>query len=429
MAFSQHKQLLIIGSVWPEPESSAAGERMMQLIEQFLSADYAITFASSADEGSYAADLLSEGVQKASIKMNDSTADYFLNDLQPDIVLFDRFITEEQFGWRVAEQCPHALRILDTEDLHCLRRVRKKAVNEGKSFVQEDLLNDETAKREIASIFRSDLSLIISSYEMQLLQDLFKVDQSLLYYLPFMLDPVSKDTICSRPAFNERRHFITIGNFRHAPNWDSVQYLKDSIWPLIRKQSPRAEMHIYGAYPSKKATSLHEPERGFYIEGRAGNANSIMQNARVCLAPLRFGAGLKGKFIKAMQNGTPSITTPVGAEGIAGELPWSGVIVRKPKELAAAAVELYNDKAGWQKAQRRGIKIINQRFARDMFGPALMKRIGTLRNNLKKHRSQNFTGAMLMHHTAASTKYMARWIEAKNRRIKEPSKSSKPLEG
>src|SRR5699024_7195355 len=117
---------------------------------------------------------------------------------------FDRFITEEQFGWRVAEQCPQTLRILDTEDLHCLRRARKKAINEERSFAPEDLLNEETAKREIASIFRCDLSLVISEYELKLLQDLFKIDKTLLHYLPFMLDPIGKDTVRSWPAFDER---------------------------------------------------------------------------------------------------------------------------------------------------------------------------------------------------------------------------------
>jgi glycosyltransferase involved in cell wall biosynthesis len=414
MTTSQNRQLLIIGSVWPEPDSSAAGERMMQLIGQFRSADYEITFASPADEGRYAADLGSEGVQKASIKMNDSGVDRFLHALQPDVVLFDRFITEEQFGWRAAEQCPHALRILDTEDLHCLRRTRRKTLEEERDFVPEDLLDEEAAKREIASIYRCDLSLIISDYELKLLQDLFEIDKALLHYLPFMLDSVDKDTARSWPAFDERQHFVTIGNFRHAPNWDSVRYLKTTIWPLIRGKLPQAELHIYGAYPPKKAQNLHQPEAGFYIEGRAGDARIVMQNARVCLAPLRFGAGLKGKLIKAMQNGTPSVTTPVGAEGTAGAMPWSGVIAQKPEELAAAAAALYGDKGRWQEAQQHGIEIINQRFAERTFGPALMKRIDGLQDSLGERRSQNFTGAMLMHHTAASTKYMARWIEAKN---------------
>ena len=73
--------------------------------------------------------------------------------------MFDRFMVEEQFGWRVAEQCPNALRILDTEDLHCLRKGREKAIKDQALFDKSYLFND-ISKREIASIYRCDLSLL-----------------------------------------------------------------------------------------------------------------------------------------------------------------------------------------------------------------------------------------------------------------------------
>ena len=102
-------------------------------------------------------------------------------------MIFDRFTIEEQFGWRVVEQCPNALRILDTEDLHCLRRGRRMAFKDGKAFDRSYLIND-TAKREIASIFRCDMNLIISEVEMTILKEEFKVDEQLLLYLPFLIN-------------------------------------------------------------------------------------------------------------------------------------------------------------------------------------------------------------------------------------------------
>ena len=88
--------------------------------------------------------------------------------------MFDRFMMEEQFGWRVDKYCPNALKILDTEDLQCLRNARHDAHKAGREFSHSDLHSD-IAKREIAAILRSDISLIISHYEMQLLNDVFKV--------------------------------------------------------------------------------------------------------------------------------------------------------------------------------------------------------------------------------------------------------------
>jgi hypothetical protein len=84
---------------------------------------------------------------------------------------------EEQFGWRVAENCPKAIRLLDTEDLHCLRTARQKAFKENRAFALNDLLSEEVAKREIASILRCDLSFIISEFEMTILKEVFKLTQ------------------------------------------------------------------------------------------------------------------------------------------------------------------------------------------------------------------------------------------------------------
>ena len=229
------QQLLIIGFVWPEPNSSGAGTRMLQLIEVFLKQDWKITFASAASDSEFMFDVTSLGVEKVAIAINDSGFDDFVKALNPTIVLFDRFMVEEQFGWRVAEHCPNALRVLDTIDLHSLRLARQKAAKERVEFHLDDLYSD-TAKREIASILRCDISLLISEVEMELLQKHYKVDRSLLYYLPFLVDAIDQDTMQSWFPFKDRKDFIFIGNFLHEPNWNAVQYLKESIWPLIRKE-------------------------------------------------------------------------------------------------------------------------------------------------------------------------------------------------
>lgn len=409
------KKVLIIGFVWPEPQSSAAGSRMMQLVALFQSQGWEITFASASAESEHSADLESLGVETVSIEVNSSTFDDLIKDLQPDVVMFDRFVVEEQFGWRVAENCPDAVRVLDTEDLHCLRRARKQAHKENKEFTKQDLLSPDDAKREIASIYRSDLSLIISEVEMELLQEVFSVDKNLLQYVPYLLERIDENKREDWLPFKSRKHFMTIGNFQHDPNMDAVEFLRDEIWPRIRKQLPQVEIHIYGSYVNSRAEQMHNPENGFFIEGRAESAEEVIGSARVCLAPLRFGAGLKGKLVEAMNCGTPSVTTDIGAEGINGELPWSGEIANNPDDFAAAAVKLYTDKSRWMEAQGNGIRIINERFAKKRIGYRIIDRIKELVMDLENHRRSNFTGQMLMHHTAASTKYMSHWIEEKNK--------------
>ncbi|HEY0091417.1 MAG TPA: glycosyltransferase, partial [Flavobacterium sp.] len=211
------QKVLIIGFVWPEPNSSAAGTRMMQLISIFTSLNWNVTFASASKDSEFMADLQILGIETASIELNSDSFNTFLKETDPTIVLFDRFMIEEQFGWRVELVCPDALRILDCEDLHCLRQCREKASKKGHQFTVDKLLAEEITKREVASIFRCDLSLIISEFEVQLLLETFKCNQTLLYYLPLFAELEA-----NIPSFEDRTDFVFIGNFLHSPNCDSV---------------------------------------------------------------------------------------------------------------------------------------------------------------------------------------------------------------
>lgn len=404
--------------MWPEPNSSAAGSRMMQLIAFFKTQGYTVYFASACAKTENAFDLKQINVEQISIKLNDSGFNTFITELTPDIVLFDRFMVEEQFGWRVAQYCPNAIRVLDTEDLHGLRKGRQQAYKNGKPFTKTYLFND-TTKREIASIYRSDLSLIISEAEMELLKTEFKIDETLLLYLPFMLDNIAQTTIDALPKFKQRKHFIFIGNFLHEPNYNAVLWLKTTIWPLIKQQLPNAEMHVYGAYGQQKALQLNHKKDGFLIKGFTENVNPVMQNAKLCLAPIRFGAGLKGKLIDAMQNGTPCITSSIGAEGMYGHLPPNGYVEDNPETFAQKAVALYCNEDLWNAKQQNGFNILNTRFNKSNHEETFVKTLETLTATSPEHRLNNFIGQMLQYQTMQATKYMGKWIEAKNKTPKQ----------
>lgn len=411
------QKVLIISSVWVEPNSSAAGSRMLQLIDFFKSQNWQINYTSTASKSDYAIDLSSLGVEISSISLNNSNFDDFITNLEPTIVLFDRFIVEEQFGWRVVENCPNAIRILDTEDLHCLRKTREIAIIENRSFKEIDLLKTEIAKREIASILRCDISLIISTYEIELLQNLFKINSELLHYVPFLLEELKTDFINQLPSFEEREHLYFVGNFLHKPNVDAALFLKNKIWEGLSKKLPNTEIHIYGAYATQQINELHNKKERFIIKGRIPKSKlpKVIQDSKICLAPLRFGAGIKGKFIEAMQNGTPSVTTNIGSEAMHQNLDWCGIIANKPNEIIEATYELYTDKNLWKKAQFNGINIINQVYPKKDHVNSLLQKIKVIQNNLVNHRLTNFMGEILQHHSFKSTKYLSKWIEAKNR--------------
>ncbi len=353
------------------------------------------------------------GITTEQIVLNCDSFNDFLVDLQPTIVLFDRFLTEEQFGWRVAEYTPEALRILDTEDLHSLRFVREQCFKQNIPFSKDIWLQEDKTKREIASIFRCDLSFIISDVEMNLLYDVLGKNSNILHHLPFMVD--NTDIPSKTPCFEERSDFIFIGSGKHVPNIDAIKHLKHDIWPKIRKQLPKAKMKIYGAYLPKQILELNDVTSGFHVCGKAESVQDVMQKAKVCLAPLRFGAGIKGKLLHAMQFGTPSITTKIGAEGMHGKLPWNGSIANTETDFVNAAVSLYTDKSEWVKAQRNGYELLSNRYQKSVLEAQLSFKIEALFNGLEVHRQSNFIGSLLQHQTMRSNKYMGKWIQEKNK--------------
>lgn len=414
-------RVLILGYVWPEPSSSAAGKRTMDLISLFLERGWQVDFATAAADSEHRVNLAALGVPEHRVALNCESFDAFVAELAPDLVIFDRFFTEEQFGWRVERACPAALRVIDTIDLHSLRETRHSLPSAphgsatGDSYfsqLRKAMLSHEKTVREIAAIFRSDLSLMISEFETQFLIREFQMPSKLLHTCGFMVDEAAASP---GPLFQDRQGFVSIGNFRHAPNWDSVQWLSQEIWPLIRAQMPDAQIRIYGSYAPQKAMELHKPKNGFHVLGRAQDALEVIRSARVLLAPLRFGAGQKGKLLDALIAGTPSVTTPVGAEGMTPDLSyWNGLVSNSAQDIASAAVRLYEDQKLWESSQAKGFELLRNQFSKSVLGPALVKRIEEAHANKSQTREDNFMGAMLRHHLFQSTKHLSNWIQLKS---------------
>ena len=249
-----------------------------------------------------------------------------------------------------------------------MRKARETVFKKDRKFTEDDLISD-IAKREIASILRCDLSLIISEYEMNLLVEKFRIEKDILFYLPMF--GVTKP---SKKTFSERKNFISIGNFLHEPNWQTVLKLK-KLWPKIRKKLPDAEMHIYGAYASDKAKQLHSEKEKFLIKGRAETVEEVFSKTRVLLAPIPFGAGIKGKLLESMRYGLPNITSFIGAEGMNGNMEWNGFIADNDEDFVEKAAELYTDENLWYKAQQAGYQLLEKRFNKEKFLPDFSEKL------------------------------------------------------
>jgi glycosyltransferase involved in cell wall biosynthesis len=246
---------------------------------------------------------------------------------------------------------------------------------------------------------------------MELLKSEFQIPESILFHLPVF----PNDVIKNAPTFNEREGFLFIGNFYHEPNWDALRFLKQTVWPLIRRKLPSAELNVYGAYPSQKVYDFHNSKEGFLIHGRAENAIEVTLENRVSIAPLRFGAGIKGKLLEAMVAGTPSITTSIGAEGMASPDEWPGSVVDDPDLFAEAACSVYTDEVLWNQSQLKGYTVLENHFESDGFFKRFEMKLSAMESHLDEFRSAYFIQQLVKHQSIMSNRYLSKWIEQKNK--------------
>lgn len=400
-------KLLYLGTVWPEPSSSAAGVRTRALLDDFLNFGYEIIFVSPSKETGFQAALEKKGIQTRSFQPNDSSFDTFVAELKPEIVVYDRFILEEQFGWRVKENSPASLQVLDLQDLHSLRRARMAA------FVNHtavDLMTDDLL-REIASIYRCDLTLVISPFEKSLLETEFQVPAGLLMELGYSYAAPKSDST----SFETRKHIAMIGNFRHPPNRDALFWLQKEIWPLVRKELGNVEVYLYGAYPPKEVMALDDAKSGFRVKGQADDSIATLSGYRLSLAPLRFGAGIKGKIADSWSAGTPVVATPVGSEGMECEGEFAGVVASDAESFGREVIELYRDQKKWTRVQASGRNSLATLYGVEKNRQALKSRLEHHLQNRDRLRRENVVGLMLSHATLRSTKYFSKWIELKEK--------------
>lgn len=408
------EKVLIVGYVWPEPDTTAAGQRMLQLLELFLANNFEVHFATTATRTEYSANLEKLKVQCQAIALNSDTFDTYVQQLQPDVVVFDRFMLEEQFGWRVQEKCPNALRILNTEDLHSLREARQIAHRRGAKFQLQDWYTNPKTQREIASIYRCDLTLLVSDYETQLLREEIGIQSQYLLHLPFLLELATQES----PNYEKRKDVITLGNGKHAPNVDSIAYLKQEIWPLVRQSLPKdTKLHVYGAYLPQQVQEWHNPKEGFIVHGWVKDLKAKVAQARLVVAPLRFGAGIKGKLSLAMECGTPSVTTSVGIEGMGNTQNWPGSVANTSKEFADKTTLLYQNEMLWKEAQDKGFQHLKNHFDKTVHTEKLLQAISCIQEHKAAHRAKNVVGNLLHTNALNATKFMGKWITEKNKGV------------
>jgi glycosyltransferase involved in cell wall biosynthesis len=299
------------------------------------------------------------------------------------------------------------------------------------------------------AIHRSDLVFCTSPFEMRLLQNCFGISSAKLHLASFFYKRSGGPTTST---FNSERrvNFVTIGNWRHAPNVDSVRWLKEAVWPRVVERlaaidplAPRPECHVWGAMPLKEHMAWTDPASGFLVKGPCKDQHAVLSRYRVLLAPLRFGAGLKGKIADAWSVGTPVVTTSVGAEGMCGwdcepheeqsfsagnpqlcsgpgsadasaaSRPFAGRVADSADELASAAAALYTDSDAWQTCSAGGKRLVRALYDAALNQSALVAAVSRARAQLEGRRRVDWISGLLWSSKDRSTELLAKFIALK----------------
>jgi glycosyltransferase involved in cell wall biosynthesis len=405
-------RVLWITTVWPEFRSSAAGVRIWNVARILRAMGHEVVFGSSSREGEWKKKLEKEGYRTLHCAPNSPEFDVALKALEPQCVIFDRFMIEEMFGWRVSEILPDAFQILDTIDLHALRRIRERALQEGASL--DDLesfdpglwkYGEDDLLRELASIYRVDWTWVVSDFERDLLDLRFGIGADRVSVVRIPIEArVSESGV--------RKNFAWIGNFRHPPNWDAVVFLKKEVWPAVRTLVPDACVEVFGAYPPRAAMEMHAPNEGFLVRGPAGDQYAELSRFRASLAPLRYGAGIKGKILDSWAVGTPVVATSIAAEGMTEGAPFGGWIASTPQEIARACARAVSDDVEWERQVSAGRARIAELYTME----AVRAQLEGQWARVEKGRPENWIGRILRREDLQSRKYFSKWIELKESR-------------
>ena len=301
----------------------------------------------------------------------------------------------------IRSHAPNALLIFNTVDLHYVRERRQAELEGSTSAVAQA---ERTKAIELDLIRNTDLTIVLSSEELYTVRS--EIPDAPLCVLPLIVREIPGR---SKP-FDERRDLIFIGGFRHNPNVDAVQYFVSEIFPLVRRRLPDVRFHIVGSHPTGEVKALAKAE-GVFVHGFVQDLGPILDGIRVAVAPLRFGAGIKGKIGKYLSYGVPTVATSIAVEGMGLRDHHNILVADTPTGFAEAIQEAYTDSGLWEHLSDAGLTIVRDTFSTDAAVRRTAAAVKSLTNGIRPvdstYEIESFT-AYVAHRARMEAEYARR---------------------
>jgi GT2 family glycosyltransferase/glycosyltransferase involved in cell wall biosynthesis len=349
-----HGRILFIDATTPEPDKDSGSVRLTNLMQCCRALGYGVTFMADnrAYAGGYTRDLQKAGVEVLYNPWLESPHTFFRNKAGYfDYIFISRHYVAINYVSMIRRFCPETRFIFDTVDLHYLREQRLAELEQSLALKRTA---HQTRRAELSVIRDSDATLVVSPVEKEVLAKDAPGEKVHVISNIHKVPGRGKE-------FSERQDIFFVGGYQHPPNVDAACWFVRDIWPLIHAQLPNVQFHLIGSNAPERVRSLSGDNVIFH--GFVESIQPFLDDCRLAVAPLRYGAGVKGKVNMSMAHGQPVVATPAAAEGMFAEHNREILVAEDAKSFADEVVRLYEDEGLWKQVSDASVRNVEEHFS------------------------------------------------------------------
>ncbi|WP_159680092.1 glycosyltransferase [Luteimonas sp. 9C] len=348
-------RILVIDVSTPRPDRDSGSMRARRLMALMVELGYGVDFLpeDGVPGGHYADALAADGIHVVHVPGALQQARWLVEHApRYAAVIVSRYHLAEAVFPLLRRIAPRSRLILDTVDLHHLREHREAERNADRHLLR---LSAETRKRELAMVDAADTCWVVSPHEQALLAR--ERPRALVRVVSNLHEPMT-----GAPGPERRAGILFVGGAAHPPNLDAVSWLLTDLFPAMRKILPALELHLAGEGLDRV---VREPDPGVVVHGHVPDLTPLLQRVRLGVAPLRFGAGVKGKVNLGMSHGLPMVVTECAAEGLHLVDGEHALIADSSQAFVSAVAALCSDDAMWVRLSQAGQDLTRRHFTAD----------------------------------------------------------------
>ena len=347
-----HRRILVVETMTPDPTRDSGSMRLCQIFELLNAEGWYVDFIADDDDATArdVARLAALGVEvhrgRPSSWMRDHGATL-------DAIMLCRLPVADQYLTLARHLAPAARIIFDTVDLHYIREERAATLTLNPSLARQAA---RSRRRELAMVERADVTLVVSGDERDILAN--EKPRSRVELVSNIHDVAGR----SEP-FASRSGLLFVGGFGHPPNEDAVRWFATHVLPQVRERDPSIVFHVVGDIDDATRRAIERD--GMVVHGRVEDLSPLLASSRISVAPLRFGAGVKGKVNQAMSHGLPVVLTTLAAEGMYLRDGVDALVRDEATAMAEAIDRVYHDEALWLRLSDAGLDNVRNHFSTD----------------------------------------------------------------